>query len=307
MRTVLAGFIIVVVAGCIAPPEEPDRAAAEIVGGAATLRYPFVVGVGGRNGAYCSGTVVARRAVLTAGHCVSRGIRKVYLGPTLDDRAPEIAVVKVTRHPRYAEVRLASGAIGGATNDLAVLELAADAPVQPAPLFRGTLENSARFVGPELVFVGYGAIDGSGLGFGTRREASFPIAKVGPAAVGGTPGTIDASMIYYAVPGKSACRGDSGGPAFFVEGGVLSIAAVTSFGGPRCESDGVHARADAPQIAAFLQAELDRIEAADPCRPDGVCGPECGVRDPDCLADHCGADGVCAEACVADPDCESPR
>jgi hypothetical protein len=127
--------------------------------------------------------------------------------------------------------------------------------------------------------------------------------------VGGSAGRIDASQFFYATPGTNTCRGDSGGPAFFVKNGVEHLAGVTSFGDPLCLRDGVQARTDGPTIAAFIQPLIDAIEPDEACRADGACNAACNaggqVQDPDCQAAHCGRDGVCAQGCVApvDPDC----
>lgn len=272
-----------------------------IVGGAVDRAHAYVVGVGHGIGAYCSGTVISRRTVITAGHCYGR-ITRVYFGTSLSRRSPVLRVEEVIRHPDYDPATL--------QNDLAVIKLEGDAPVQAAPLLREAMENSWRYVGPDFVFVGYGVTDGvAGTGFGTRRVVTFPILAVGPATVGGTPGVIDATQFYYQVPARNTCTGDSGGPAFIVRGGVERHAGVTSFGDDPCTLDGVQARTDAEAIRSFIQPAIDAFEGDDPCRADGVCQDWCNTRpelvDPDCAERYCGADGVCALACVApaDPDC----
>src|SRR4051812_30265443 len=64
-----------------------------------------------------------------------------------------------------------------------------------------------------------------------------------------------------------------------------------------------------PQIANFIQPNLDAFENNDPCRSDGVCNDSCNTGpnfvDPDCADQHCGADGICALSCSSprDPDC----
>jgi hypothetical protein len=84
---------------------------------------------------------------------------------------------------------------------------------------------------------------------------------------------------------------------------------TTSTGDRSCTQDGVDARTDAPQIAAFIQPTIDAFENQDPCRADGVCNESCNTNgrlvDPDCAENHCGQDGICVISCVspADPDC----
>lgn len=272
-----------------------------IVGGTVDAAHAYVVGVGNARKAYCSGTVISRRTVITAGHCYGN-LTRVFFGKSLGHRSVSVRIETSRRHPNYRSSTL--------ENDLALLKLESDAPVQPAPLLREAMENNGQYIGPEYTFVGYGVSDGvAGTGFGTRRVVAFPIMAIGPARVGGTPGTIDASQFYYQVPRRNTCAGDSGGPAFLVRGGVERHAGVTSFGDDPCTLDGVQARTDALQIAAFIQPTIDEFESDNPCRADGFCEPSCDVGpevvDPDCAERHCGPDGVCALACVLppDPDC----
>ncbi|AUX39113.1 trypsin [Sorangium cellulosum] len=275
-----------------------------IVGGAVDTAHAYVVGVGNKSRAFCTGTVISRRTVITAGHCQG-SLTRVYFGTSLGRRSESVRIETSRRHPDYDPSTL--------ENDLALLKLESDAPVQPAPLLRERMENNGWYVGPAYTFVGYGVSDGvAGTGFGTRRVVTFPILAVGPAAVGGTPGSIDATQFYYQVPSMNTCSGDSGGPAFLVRWGVERHAGVTSFGDDPCTLDGVQARTDERQIAEFIQPTIDEFEADNPCRADGLCNLSCDVGpdlvDPDCAERRCGADGVCALACVApaDPDC-APR
>ncbi|WP_437479405.1 trypsin-like serine protease [Sorangium sp. So ce1014] len=288
---------------------------AAILGGALDAARDYAVGVGDEGGAFCSGVLVARRVVLTAAHCLEPGagpgggITRIYFGEDLrPGAAPPPAVVRAVaavRHPGFDEATFSS--------DLAILELAAAAPVAPAPLLRETLDGGPRYVGPRLAFVGHG-IDEAGTSL-ARRVAAFPIAAVGPADDVGLDtdsGPIDATQLYARSPGANTCFGDSGGPVLLARGGVERVAGVISYGDAHCEIDGVSARADAPAIEAFIQPEIDRIEAGDPCRGDGICDASCDVgptlTDPDCAEAHCGEDGICAVACVdpVDPDCAGP-
>lgn len=312
----LAGLTMAV--GCTASTqsEEPETVGETndaIIGGTLETGHPYVVAVGDNSRAFCTGTVIGKHTVITAGHCYAAGIKAIYFGSNVTSTTglTKVAVTQAIRHPGYKTTG------GKPSNDLTILRLAGEGvSVQSAPLFRGTMDNSPTFIGPKFTWVGYGdSVSGSGpwggsSGFGKKRITHFGInvvGQVGGTQVGGAVGKIDETMFWYNVPGLSMCHGDSGGPAFFVQDGVEHLIGATSFGNPSCASDGAQARTDAPQIAAFIQPNLDTFESGDACRSDGTCNESCNtggqVRDPDCHAAHCGQDGVCSQLCAADPDC----
>jgi cysteine-rich repeat protein len=278
----------------------PDNLTQPIIGGIVDEGHPYVVAVGDAFEPFCTGTVISRRTVLTAGHCFG-GITRVYFGTNLE--GPVVGVTAEIRHPDYDEFTLA--------NDLALLKLAEDAPVQPAPLLREEMSNSLSFVGPKYTFVGYGATDGFlQADFGVRRVVTFPIDFVGPGEVASdVVGFVDENQFYYESTDKQTCVGDSGGPAFIIRGGVERHAGATSYGDAGCAIDGVQMMTDLTIVTDFIQPLIDQFEANDPCRADGLCDASCQTDselvDPDCAENHCEADGVCALACVKplDPDC----
>ena len=296
--------VFLLAGSCEAP--QPIVSQRPIVGGVTEPGHPYVVGVG-NNSAFCSGTLISARTVITAGHC-SGGITNVFFGPDLNN-AVRVPVIEDVRHPGFGTTGNADPFF--ATNDLALLRLASDAPTQPAPLLRSTMSNTPEFIGPDYTFVGYGNNNGvNQTGFGVKRVVTFPIQVVGPADVGGSLGTIDDTAFFFEVAGRNTCNGDSGGPAFFIQDGVETHAGATSSGDNECLIDGDQARSDAPQIAAFIQPLIEQFEADNECRNDGACNESCNlggeVLDPDCQKNHCGPDNLCALACAApvDPDCD---
>ncbi|MBS1152081.1 MAG: Secreted trypsin-like serine protease [Myxococcaceae bacterium] len=304
-------------AGACEPPRsfEPRASRAEIVGGVTEPSHWYVVMVGSSSGGSCTGTLLSRRTVITAGHCRqgSFSLTRVYFDLGNPLVRTSVATAGSVRHPQYN---------GAMENDLTLVQLAQDAPIQAVPLLRETMSNAAEWIGPKYTFVGFGNTDATGAGFGTRRVVSFPIDLIGPSAVthagpppAGSPTAIDGSEWYYQQSGKNTCFGDSGGPAFIVRNGVERHAGATSYGDSDCSYDGVQAKTDATTLA-WIQQTIDAWEGTtDPCRSDGVCGASCvstlpvpvgTLRDPDCADQHCAGDGVCVLSCaVADPDCAS--
>jgi MYXO-CTERM domain-containing protein len=272
-----------------------------IIGGVRDPGHPYVVGVGSQNFSSCTGTLISRRTVITAGHCIG-GMSHVHFGAVGTNT---VKVAQEIRHPDYQETS------DGILHDLGILRLQSDAPTQPAPLLREVLTNTPAFIGPAFTFVGYGTAETE---YGKKRVVTFPIAKIGPADInGGFVQKINETEFYYALPTANTCQGDSGGPAFVVRGGVERHAGTTSWGDDDCEIDGVQSRTDQPAIDGFIQQYIDQFEgASNACRANGVCDESCNnkggdqqVWDPDCQQAHCGADGLCALACAlpVDPDC----
>ena len=233
----VAWFAVMVlgVSGCAveqASSEEAESNASEIVGGTKTTGFPAVGALVDGGGPFCTGTVVAPRVVVTAAHCLEGVQSASSLGFALGASAfrPQqvLKVAAATVHPQYDARNI--------RNDIAVLRLAADAPVTPVPI-----ATKGPTVGQSLVFVGYGMSNGrTGAGFGTKRQVTMKVAQVG------------ATQFAYAEPGKNTCGGDSGGPAFATDAsGNLSVAGVTSYGDAACVQYGVDTRVDT--YAAFVQ------------------------------------------------------
>ncbi|MBL8715823.1 MAG: trypsin-like serine protease, partial [Myxococcales bacterium] len=163
----------------------------------------------------CSGTVIAPRVVLTAGHC---GIHagnyygfEVFFGPDTRGPGKRLAVVDAVRHPAF------DGPSFG--NDLALLFLAAEAPATPKPLRTGPLTPSD--VAADVRIVGYGRTKADLDDAGVRRQGFARITEVtsSEAVLGGA---------------SQQCSYDSGGPTFTTEGGIEVLTGVTSRGDSAC-------------------------------------------------------------------------
>ena len=231
VRPFAAAALALTLAACAAPVgddeaarDEAEATTSAIVGGEPTSGFAAVGALTRGGSPFCTGTVVARRTVVTAAHCLE-GLRassiRFALGPNGFAPQASLRVARAVPHPQYDRRRL--------TNDIGVLVLAEDAPVA----LNASMDRS--WVGRELAFVGYGATNGfTGRGGGFKRVVTIPVAQVGSTA------------FAYVDRARNTCFGDSGGPALTAdESGAPVLVGVTSYGDETCSAYGVDTRVDA--------------------------------------------------------------
>jgi MYXO-CTERM domain-containing protein len=242
----------------------------------------------------CTGTLVSPHVVVAAGHCVDfppyEAPSFVYFGADPAAGGTFVPIRATRTPPAYVPEYTEDGRI---LHDISVVILEDAAPSEAVPY---ALASVAPAVGASARFVGFGCREATGdCGpSGEKYEVAAPITAV------------NAIDFDY---GVATCNGDSGGPAFLVEGGHEVLAGVTSTGDSLCAEFGTDTRVD-----AFADWVLDVVHGEDPdtctgdacpCAADGACTVACDRpgNDPDCPAD-CGADGTCDVDCPArDPDC----
>ncbi len=199
-------------------------------GGPAENISRAVVTIIGSRGSFCTGSLIAQDLVLTAAHCVLPGADyKVIIPGETPPRLLDIR--RIASHPQFnVQAILAHRA----SADVALLQLTAPLPPgkAPAPLGSPVIPIA---VGARLTIAGVGVTRrGDGKSGGTIRAADL--------SVTGKPGTL---QIRLADPltnntrdGLGACTGDSGAPAFEMQGGRAVITGVVSWSTGPNNTDG---------------------------------------------------------------------
>jgi hypothetical protein len=282
-----------VFAGLALAPTLAQARDVRIVGGQAESRFPAVGALVINGDWFCSGTLIAPRLVLTAGHCVE-GMEgseiELYFGPDANrlETGRRVRSTGAYMHPNYPS---------DDRNDIGVVVLAEDPGLTPIPARLDPVTQD--IVGKTATFVGFGLYSQGGDG-GERRSVDIAINELNDFFVG------------YATPGLNTCNGDSGGPALMDLGRGLEVIGVTSWGDAGCTDFGYNTRSDvfADWISDFIAGEVptgptggsggsqpgddqsgddgdDGQFQGDICSEldwynDGYCDTECANPDPDC-------------------------
>jgi hypothetical protein len=167
-------------------------------------------------GGVCTGIVLSRRAILTAGHCLGAGA-ELRIHWREGGEPALVQPAETALHPGFK-----AGAVASRQRsiDLALVRLA-----QPLPARFGTAslrEGSPPRAGAHVTLAGYGVSrEGEARTSGTYRSAALTsVEPYGPGKI----------LIWVADPatggkraGAGACQGDSGGPILDDAGRVLAV------------------------------------------------------------------------------------
>ncbi len=159
---------------------------------------------------WCTGTLIAPRVLITAGHCVGSTAWAAF-GRTVQEKGL-IRVIKQVRHPKFAKANLA--------NDIAVYILEKDAPPNfaPAKIFDGELN-----IQDEIAVAGFGITKFRGRNdTGILRQANVFVKSINTSP---TP-----EFILAGNNGEDTCQGDSGGPAYVKVENRYEVVGATSWG-----------------------------------------------------------------------------
>ena len=189
-----------------------------IVGGAETEGYPATVALMAsdhafRGQVFCTGTLIARRAVLSAAHCMDPTFVMFGTNPELSS-ARFVPVSSFIRHDLYAE-----GDLAGIEHDVAIAILGEDAPGDVAPV---EIAFDAPALDQDVTWVGFGHTGYEADDKGVKRAVAFPVI--------GNLGNLLATA-------NASCRADSGGSIFVEEGGSLLLVGSDRGSASMCTGD----------------------------------------------------------------------
>lgn len=265
-----------------APHHERSGAQASVIKGtsASIEAFPWLSHItyeGPAEAFECTGTVVAPRLVLTAGHCAIGESGRVLAASNyrvttgladLKQLTPEhiSSVAQVLVNPGYDPAKN--------LHDAALLVLAAPVAAPPIPL--ATSGDEALFSGGTSI-----AIAGWGLTSGTATRTPTVLRAAETVIQGDdyckqkarkvTPFYDAASQLCAIAPPNfevGACHGDSGGPGIAARpgGGPVQVG-IISMGAPDCRTNipGVETRVD--QISPWITSWISALEAGGPTPP----------------------------------------
>lgn len=180
--------------------------------------------------AFCTGSLVSPRHVVTAAHCLADvpfdGPR-VAFGP---NGAKIRGIVDSWQHEDFDFLALMDEEPTSPPHDIALVELAEDAPSGFTPVALAGPSDRLT-TGDTLILAGFGLR-------GAESDETGKLYKVDVKV--DTISSPSWEFRYAGTPGRSACRGDSGGPAFIKRSGRLKLIGVTSRGDPGCELHGTY-------------------------------------------------------------------
>jgi len=272
---------------------ETATARAPIIGGTVDTGDPevFHLIIQGNNGmgAGCTATLIDRRTLLTAAHCVDPRTIMATSVQIFAHNKPNQSQASFNDFFRLVETRMEPRWTGQGSHDIAVALLDRAPNVTPKPWNTASLAGKTN---QPIRAIGYGANVGGAMpsGAGIKRQAALTFRAI-------------FTDIFFLGDGasKGVCHGDSGGPSFHTfSDGVERVVGVHSFTTDQTCLTGADARVDSYQ--AFVRQWLTEKEAPT-CDEDGRCAMNCAQPDIDCV---CRSDGQCTTACpdlLKDPDC----
>ncbi|MBW1870535.1 MAG: trypsin-like serine protease [Deltaproteobacteria bacterium] len=289
MRIIRSLLVIIIIVGLVPAcgnndPQEYSLLGRSIINGEPDNRLSHMAVVAVFNGwGLCSGTLISKRVVMTAGHCVENVNPANFLVLFGSDTGAAFSrrVAEASLHTNYDPG-------GGQTPafDIALLLLSSSPPpgISPIPHLPNTMALTDADLGSPLDFVGFGQDENGTTGFklSVVNDLDFICLDAGGCAFGFHPAQ-RYTICYDQSPG-GPCSGDSGGPAIIVRNSKEYVAGITSYGSEGCLVYGCSTKVD--EFTSYIN---DFIA--------GRLGEDCSQNE-DCRSNHCANDVCCEDACL---------
>jgi len=295
-RTLFFFSLLAVTVGCaVADDQAPGAAGFAILGGTIDTDHAndAVVAIYDSSGGFCTGTLIAPRAVVMQAFCMrgTAGDLSVLFGPSvMPTPDATIAVEEVVLHPDYDP-----GVYDSPQVAVAILSADAPAGIMPIPPLPEALALTDADEGSPLQFIGYGPTTRDGSDYGTRRTVAAPIAQVCNDGVE-CDGRTDLVYVDLAT-GGGPCTAD--GPGFIERGGTRYLAGLVYASDMDCTLQGIGSSLGAYQsfLDDVLGADADADADAD-AETDAGGDADAGADAVEDVAGDVAADG--ADAVPAD-------
>lgn len=237
--------------------------------GKSTVALYFLVGGPNNTGkvaSFCTGTLIAKNIVLSAAHCfadaseslgvsVEEFARYVRVGfgltvaSNISDPNVEFHKLKAVKiHPEYT-ANSVDTATSKPMDDLSLIKFEGNAPAT-ARTAKLVEDSSILKKGTKIILAGFGLVDAFNQTM-AKRLMYTTVNIFNPAI---TP----AQFTYVVKGGRSACSGDSGGPAYLPsKNGEINLVGVTSWGDNYCEELGAYT--SVPRFASWIQQSVSAL------------------------------------------------